>query len=156
MHSLSSNIIRWLLSPAVIQRLSVFQNMSLNSARDEALSQSSEVGRKLPSYPATEIRPLHPATEIRPLHWEVTRYESCWMMKHKILSHLAQGGRQQTGSCSLPKAWALALLCWGWWRCIFQKRHWQWLTQIDFVNVNISSSAAFIVSHQLCSPSGIY
>ena len=42
----------------------------------------------------------------------------------------------------------------GRWRCIFQKRHWQWLTQIDFVN--ISSSAAFIVSHQLCSPSGIY
>lgn len=39
--------------------------MSLNSARDEALSQNSEVGRKLPSYSATEIRPLH---------WEVTRH----------------------------------------------------------------------------------
>jgi len=68
MQSLSINIIRWLLSPAVIQQLPVFRNMGLNSASDEALSQSSKVGRKLPSYLATRIGPLH---------WEVTRHERC-------------------------------------------------------------------------------
>lgn len=72
MHSLSSILIRWLLSPAVFQWLSVFRNTSLNFAKDETPSQSSKVGRKPPS---------HPVTEIRPLHWEMTRHECFWMMK---------------------------------------------------------------------------
>lgn len=50
--------------PAIIS----FKNMSLNSARDEALSQCSEGGRKFPSYPVTGIRPLH---------CKVTRHECC-------------------------------------------------------------------------------
>lgn len=139
---------RWLLSTVVIQWLSVFKNMSLHSSRTEALSWSSEgQGRNFLTYFLTEIRPLH---------WEVTRHEHCWMMKYEALSHSAQGGTTQAGgSHSFPKMYALALLFWGQWRHIFQRRHCQCLTQINFVNI-ISSSAALVVSQCPCMPSGTY
>lgn len=74
-------------------------------------------------------------------------------MKYSVIQHREE--QQAGGSHSFPKMYALALLFLGQGRHIFQRRHCQWLTQINFVNI-ISSSAAFVVSLCPGMPSGTY